>query len=546
MQKILLGSIVFTGIYNLLFYPTLPGIGLVVLFLLIHVYLYLVRNIKTQNLPSALFLSGFSIIFAAFTGWRANGVVQFLDILFAVFLAFISGYLYKIESKFSGGLFSGLLIPASTFIYSLFSILNFFSRPNHQINHKDHSDLYKGILRGLIIAIPIILLLFMLLIGADPIFRTLIESFSFTISTQLVVSIFIFLICLTWGFTKINTALNLIIRKLTPYEPNKQPLVESLIVSGSIVLLFTGFIGFQIRYLFLSVPELELKHLGINVATYSEFVRQGFFQLLMAAAISGSVIAFILNYLHQLNVRQIIYLKVSMLILALETELLLVSAGKRLFLYEQAHGLTRSRILGVVFLIWLAIILIVLFGATLKKIKSTNLLRGFIILTICAFISINIIPIDYLIATKYQPTVNHEIDYIYLMGLSSETAEIWPKFITESQNKLSSKTDIKTPAQKGEIGKLMELQIPLYEINNAVFYLDRKYNPNPDNFIPIIYEKNNSKLSKSQLSTPKWQTFNLCEYNAYKYIINNREKFIKLKTLLEEVNRLQNVSKAQK
>jgi hypothetical protein len=539
MQKILIGSIVFVGIYNFLFYPTLPGVGLGVLFLLIHLYLYLVRHPKTQNLPAAICLSITSITFAAFTGWRANGVVQFWDIFLAVTLSFVSGYLYKLEAKFSGGLFSSLFIPISTFFYSLFSALNFFSHRQHQIKHPDRSDLYKGILRGLIIAVPIVFLLFLLLIGADPIFRTLIESFSFSVSPQFVLSIIILVICLVWGITQISTALNLVIGKILPYEGNDKPLVESLVVSASIVLLFTGFLCFQIRYLFLSVPELDLKHLGINVATYSEFVRQGFFQLLMAAAISGSVIAFIIRYLHRIKLPEVIYLKISLIILTLETELLLVSAGKRLFLYEQAHGLTRSRIFGIVFLIWLAIFLIIFFAATIKKIKSINILRTLIILTITAFVSLNIIPIDRLIATKYPPTVNHEIDYIYLMSLSPEISEIWPKFINGAQNKLNQLTQNRTKLENVDFTKLMELNIPLNEINNWVYYLDHKYNPNPDKYIPLIYDQHKFEYPQP-IGKLKWQTFNLSEYQAYQNIYNHREDFMKLKPLLEEISHIQN------
>ena len=51
--------------------------------------------------------------------------------------------------------------------------------------------------------------------------------------------------------------------------------------------LFAFFLIIQLKYLFLHVEESDLKNLGINIATYSEYVRQGFFQLLIAATIAA-------------------------------------------------------------------------------------------------------------------------------------------------------------------------------------------------------------------------------------------------------------------
>ena len=531
MKKILLGSFVFTAIYNLLFYPTVAGVGIGLLFLFIHLYLFSVRNVKTKNASFAILLSVTSIIFASFIGFRANGVVQTFDLLAAVFLSIAAGYLYKQEKQFSSSAFAFIFIPFAALAHSINSIGNFFLIYKQNKSTSNHSQTYNAVLRGVIISIPIIGVLFLLLTGADPIFRTIFKNISFSISDQILVSIIVFVVCLVWGNTIIkDREENKVLTKMS----ESTLVIESIIVVLTSAALFAVFLFIQARFLFLRVPETELHKLGINIQTYSEYVRQGFFQLLFAASFVGIILSYILRYFHDMGTQYKPYLKFGMIALTFETELLLLSAGRRLYLYAEAHGLTRSRIFGIIFLFWLALILVIIFVSILKKIKANNFFRAMLAITVAAFLVTNIVPIDSIIANRFSPTINKEVDYMYVMSLSPEASSSWQPFIEKGDAVWKELSQKNNPTDE-DMRKVYYWKYPLTLLNDNVYRLERKYGKNSSKY--LASETNrvpiNDKYLKSQ---QKWQAYNQSEFEAYQLIQQNSASFAKIKHLIESIS----------
>ncbi len=542
-NKILLGSLVFVGLYNILFYPTVLGIGLGLLFLLFHLYLYSVRSQILKSLQLAFLMSILSVVFALLVGIAANGIVQGFDLLIAVFLSFTAGYFYKKETIFPYSILSFFLIPLLAFGESLASLSNFFTIHKHQKTSGDRADIYNGIFRGVIIAIPIIFILYLLLVGADPIFRALAGNISFSVSWQIILSIIIFAICFVWGIMVIKGKLEDRAEESIARSSEEKLVFASLVVAVGAATLFAVFLIVQLRYLFLQVPETELHRLGINVQTYSEYVRQGFFQLLVASSISGSIVAFILRYLHRLTIKHKLYLRIGMILLTLETELLLLSAGKRLYLYEQLHGLTRPRFLGMIFLFWLGFFLIVLYVAILKKLKAKHFFATVAISALIVFTSINIVSMDFLIATRFQPTINHEVDYTYIMNLSPEAASVWPSFVISTRKQLLALSSQKH--SDDDLRIIFDAQTALLKLNRTIYYLERKYSSDAGNLIQVYDDTllpNNNYLGEQK----KWQAFNLSEYNAYLLIRANRSLFGEVKPLIEDTFQKQKDWSSQK
>lgn len=533
MKKIILGSFAFVGLFNILFYPTVLGIGIGLLFFFFHLYLFVVRSKEATHVRFALLLSIISILFATLIGVIANGVVQTLDLLLAIFLSFVAGYFYKKETPFPFTIFSFLLAPLRVLVASSISINNFFSSHKLKKSSEKYTAMYNAIFRGVIIAVPILFILFFLLSSADPIFHTITSSISFSLSTQFVISLVLFFVCFVWGITRVKDALGSEQKAKLFTISGEKLVVESLIVTLSAATLFAVFLVIQLRYLFLQVPETELYQLGINAQTYSEYVRQGFFELLIAATIASSILAFVLQYLHRLITQHKLYVKIGMLFLTLETELLLLSAGKRLYLYEQAHGLTRSRFFGIVFLFWLSFILMLLFIAIVKKIDKKYFFTALLAITISAFVASNSIPVDALIATKYQPTINHEIDYGYIMGLSPETSDSWFFFITKAEKSWKTLASKKQPTDD-EQRKVTELRIALGELNQTIMYLDKKYTKQSKNYTPVRTQY----FSENQNT---WQAFNISEYQAYQKIQKHRQLFMKVEILIKEIDKKQSM-----
>ncbi len=536
MKKTLLGSLIFVGIYNLLFFPTVIGISIGLLFLIFHLYLFTVRNTKTKNLYFAILLSTLSVIFASCVGWRTNGVVQFFDLLLAIFLSIAAGYLYKREKEFSSSAFSFIFIPFAALGESLNSIGNFFTIYKQKQSKSDHSVTYNAILRGILISLPIVAILFLLLSGADPIFRSIFNKVSFSISDQVFVSTVIFVVCLIWGNTIVRD------REKDDKPPSsiseRTLVVESLIVTLSSAVLFAVFLFIQARFLFLQVPETELHQLGINIKTYSEYVRQGFFQLLFAASFVGIILAYILRFFHGMGTKYKQYLKWGMIALTFETELLLLSAGKRLYLYADAHGLTRSRIFGIIFLLWLAFVLVILFVSIIKKVKTNNFFRAMLTITIVAFLSTNIFHIDAYIAASYPPTINKEIDYGYIMRLSPEAAPAWIPFIKKAEDSWKDLSQKTNPTEE-DFRKTSYLKYALFALNDKIYWIERKYGNDKNKYLALAtnLRPTDDRYHKSQQT---WQAYNLSEHNAYLLIQQNHPIFAKMKPILESISLKEN------
>ena len=273
-------------------------------------------------------------------------MVRFFDVLAALFLSSTVLYFYKQPQKISLEVFSILMVPLKLVISITASVFN-YSQDNKLSKDQMRSNGFSSVLRGFIITVPIFLILLVLLTQGDPIFGKLVGDIFKDIGERAVVSVIIFIFLLSFGITKI---IETIIKKNTEQRVEKGKALELGVILISIISLFTIFIFVQFRYLFSGVGERELQKIGIASLTYSEYVKRGFFELILASALSSSVILYVLHFLKGLPERQKKYIRIFSGILTLEAGLLLVSSLQRLFLYANAHGLTRARIFGFVFL----------------------------------------------------------------------------------------------------------------------------------------------------------------------------------------------------
>lgn len=532
MVRILLVSLAFATVYNLLFFPVVFGIAFPIFILALHLYLYFVRDRDSKNTIFALILSFASVLLAFFCAIKSTESILGFNLLSILFLTFAAAYYYKQKKFFSGDTIQFLFSPVKTFFEGITACFTVFSNKSLTGITKKHSRVYGPLFQGFLLAIPIVIILFLLLMGGDPIFRTLVGKLSFSVSERVVASIIVFLAAFFWGLAQVSEDQNPIARKWSDEQGEKFAL-SSLVVSGSIALLFAVFLAIQLKYLFLAVPETELKHLGINIQTYSEYVRQGFFYLIFASVIATSVVLFILRNLHLIETVQKKYLQIIISLLSLETLLLMLSAGKRLLLYTEAHGLSHIRIFGAFFLVWLAAILVIMIFATFKKVKARYEFAAVFLVALATLTALNLIPIDKIIAVDYPPTVNHEVDTIYVARLSSDAYEAWLPLIAQMSEKQEKLLKIVKPTDE-DWRVSHNTNGTIYELSMNVYYLDQKYSSG--NFIAISDRlvPYNFKINKS------WKAFNLGEYQAFQHIRVNRNEFEKLKTIYDSIDNLQN------
>ena len=220
-----------------------------------------------------------------------------------------------------------------------------------------------AVVRGLVLALPIVLLFAALLSAADPVFENamqyvfdiqrlpeyLFRSAYIVIGMYLLVGVFL------------HAILSSREERLPPPEnPRVKPFigfVESAVVLGCVSLLFAVFVVIQFRYLFGGQENITAEGF-----TYSEYARRGFGELVAVAFFSLMLfLGFSSLTQREDPLRRRVFSGLGIFLVAMVV-VILVSSYRRLLLYEDAYGFTGLRMYTHVFIIWLGILLVAVVG----------------------------------------------------------------------------------------------------------------------------------------------------------------------------------------
>ncbi len=127
---------------------------------------------------------------------------------------------------------------------------------------------------------------------------------------------------------------------------------EAIVVLVAVDVLFAAFAAVQVVYLFGGADTLAT--IGL---TYSEYARQGYFQLVGVVALAG----LLLLGAHEIAGRRRELLAAGLVLLIL-TGVILLSAALRLRLYQDAYGWTELRFYVAASIAWLAAAVIIAVG----------------------------------------------------------------------------------------------------------------------------------------------------------------------------------------
>ena len=122
--------------------------------------------------------------------------------------------------------------------------------------------------------------------------------------------------------------------------------VEALTILVAVDALFALFVGLQLAYLFGGLDTMAAG--GI---TYASYARRGFFELVAVTCLAGCVVV----GLHAVVAERTRAFVAASLALAGLTAIVLVSAAFRLALYQDAYGWTELRLYVAATIVWLAI-----------------------------------------------------------------------------------------------------------------------------------------------------------------------------------------------
>jgi hypothetical protein len=150
-----------------------------------------------------------------------------------------------------------------------------------------------------------------------------------------------------------------------PIDPHQ--VVISSVVLGVLNFVFISFIAIQLMFLFGGHDIIKRYDI-----TYADYVHQGFGQMAFIAALVMGIgyVIFRLNKASKLNAP-----KVLTVLLVAQTMIIAASALKRLFLYQDAYGLTQLRFLVWHFVVYVGLLLLTLAVVILVRSHYRNFVK---------------------------------------------------------------------------------------------------------------------------------------------------------------------------
>ncbi len=205
------------------------------------------------------------------------------------------------------------------------------------------------VLRGGLLALPIVLPLGVLLAAADPVFASL---FRLPGDASDLVAHVALLVAGGWGMAALTRVASAGPAPDAPTVAWRLGRVEATTVLGALVALYAAFSGAQ-AVAALGGAERVLSTEGL---TYAEYARSGFFQLLAVATLTiGLLLAL------RAATGDLVGLRGVLARTAVGLTLVIVAvAMRRLWLYEQAFGLTMLRLYAMAFAAWIAAVFVLL------------------------------------------------------------------------------------------------------------------------------------------------------------------------------------------
>jgi hypothetical protein len=294
-----------------------------------------------------------------------------------------------------------------------------------------------SVVRGLLLAIPFLVVFIALLSAADLVFGDFVEQALRWVDLERLIDwtarLLVIVVSAVFFLGALVSALRppgdrRLIGEDPPLERPFLGFTETAIVLSLVLVVFVSFVGVQFAYLF--GGQANIHAAGY---TYSEYARRGFGELVAVAALALGMIYLLAEVTRLESPRR----RTAFLALCggivLMVAVMLVSAYQRLVLYEQAYGFSRLRTYTHVAIGWLAVALLVfmvlLFLGRLRRLAPAALALS------CGFAaSLILVNVDDFIvdrnAARYA--ASGDVDIAYLATLSDDAIPRMVTFVPET------------------------------------------------------------------------------------------------------------------
>lgn len=375
-----------------------------------------------------------ALILSAFVALRGDGTLVALDILGAIGLSGAAlasfGGLRIVERPFAGILaLAGRL--ALVGITAGGRPLAALVRAVPARRGRLRDSRAAAVVRGLLIAAPLVVVFAVLFASADAVFARMAENLlDWNLDLGSLAGRIAVTALVAWvaagllGFVAAGEEPTRSAAVASWQSRSRLGSVEAVTVLVVLDLLFIGFVALQGTYLFGGRDTLEASGL-----TYAEYARRGFFELQAVAFVVGGLILAMEAFVRA-RTRAYVAAAIALVVLTIAV---LASAFLRLRLYQDAYGWTELRFYVLAAIAWLAIGALMAV-ATLATDRTRWLLHGVLLLSVGFGLAFNLIgPVRLIAEQNVERAIHPELvapggetglDVYYLASLGDDALSV--------------------------------------------------------------------------------------------------------------------------
>jgi hypothetical protein len=407
-------------LFDVFFWNHTPGLSVPVFVLLILTGLLTLARIFGRPLPREVYALGMPLLFfAAMAFVRASEPLLVLNLgACLVLLLWIAESATRgVWGRSSLAGYLGLATLPVRFLGPLYGILLALVTVPAEARER---GVRRQVLRGVLLALPVLALFLVLLASADLVFRNLVTRLvdlplrPETVARIVLVVLVTLALIGGYGYA--------LLRPVAPPaerrgRTSRLGLVEATVVLGSVNGLFLLFLIIQFAYLFGGERMLTLPGM-----TYAEYARRGFFELIAVALISWLLLLLLDQTVDRPEARHRLRFRILGLLMIAQVAVIMASAHFRLSLYEAAYGFTTLRFFSHALIVLLAVCFALLGDRLLRAGPSAAFADRIVVALIVFWAVINLWNPEAFVARRNLErfAITGKLDTNYLKRLSDD------------------------------------------------------------------------------------------------------------------------------
>lgn len=415
------------AIYDVFLWGNEPGLGLA-LFILLYVVGFLGLNMSMKNLKTGwalLLLVPIAIMSLDIVGLN-NELVQSAVPIFILVLLVVFSVLVTLKNPWKYK-FSFEKIPVVRNIFLVFNKLKDVKTDLFEFKGGGRLDIWKKILKGIAISIPVLLLFGFLFANADAVFAEWVErildfEINFTLVWRVIRTFAIAFILSGFFYVLINENHKLGEKVNSAMKLDK---ITTITVLALINVLFLLFVFVQVQYLFGNAEFVTQ-----TGTTFAEYARSGFFELVWVIIFASLILGIVYKSFSHHGESKVV--KMLQIILVAQVAVIAISALKRMNLYQEIYGYTVLRLYVEWFIYLLLTLMLVGVGSLIAGFEFKKYFYTSLVIALIALTTVSSVNVDYLIAKqniqRFIEGETFDLDTDYLGKLSIDAVAAFEMF----------------------------------------------------------------------------------------------------------------------